>query len=313
MANFAYDLESQLVRLQRELRSGVYRPSGYRSFMIFDPKPRRIYAAAFRDRVVHHSLCAAIEPIFDGMMIYDSYACRKGKGTHAALARLDNFWRSCESKGVAYVLRLDISKYFFSIDHQVLGELVCRRLREKPVRDLVWVILGSLSTGDGVGMGIPIGNLTSQLFANVYLDQLDHFAKEILRIPHYIRYMDDIAIFANDKFMLWEWLAEVGRFIGECLHLDLNPGSTWIRPAREGIPWLGFRVLAPGRRRLSRRMVTRAARRLRELARAFCVGKIGLDEVQQRLQSWIAHANYGDTWRLRTSLFKQLDWRSAWS
>ena len=312
MVAFTYDLESQLVRLQRELRNEGYRPSGYRGFMIFDPKPRKVYAAAFRDRVVHHSLCAAIEPIFDRTMIYDSYACRKGKGTHAALARLDHFWRSSESLGPAYILRLDVSKYFFSIDHGVLGDLICCRLREKPVRDLVWTILGSLSTGDKPGVGIPIGNLTSQLFANVYLDQLDHFAKETLHIRHYIRYMDDIAIFANDKAALRSWLAEIEGFVGERLHLTLNPKRTRLHPAREGVPWLGFRVLAPGRRRLSRRMVVRAARRLRELAALYRAGMMGLDDVTGRLMSWIAHASYGDTWQLRASLFRELSWRPEW-
>jgi len=258
--------------------------------------------------VIHHSLVAATEPIFDRQMIYDSFACRKGKGSHAALERLDHFWRSCEERGDAYTLQLDVSKYFFNIRHDILFKILCRPIRETNVQALIEVILKSLSTGDRPGIGIPIGNLTSQLWANVYLDQLDHFAKERLRIPHYIRYMDDVAIFANSKTELWEWLEEIKDFLNNQLGLGLNPRRTHIHPAREGIPWLGFHILAPGQRRLARRMVVRAARRLRQMAKDHQAGIITTNEIQQRLTSWIAHASYGDTWKLRQSLFGAIRW-----
>ncbi len=307
MASLAYDLESQLTKLRQELRDGSYRPGGYRSFSIVDPKPRKIYAAAFRDRIVHHSLVAAIEPIFDQTMISDNYACRVGKGTHMALRALDHHWRACEVTGLAYILRLDISKFFFNIPHGQLIELVSRRLREPEIKRLVETIVGSISTGAIPGTGIPIGNLTSQLFANIYLDQVDHFAKERLGIRHYVRYMDDFAIFTNSKEQLHQWREAIVVFL-HGLGLILNPTRTMLSPASAGINWLGFRVLRPGVRRLARRNVIRAARMVHRLAHLYHVGRVDAEMVSEHLQSWSAHASYAQTWHLRQSLFNSVIW-----
>lgn len=308
MANLAYDLESQLTKLRQELRDGSYKPSGYRSFSIVDPKPRKIYAAAFRDRIVHHSLVAAIEPIFDGTMISDNYACRVGKGTHMALRALDHHWRACEVAGPAFILRLDISKFFFNIPHDKLIELVNRRLREPEMKRLIKTIVDSISTGKNPGIGIPIGNLTSQLFANIYLDQVDHFAKECLGIRHYVRYMDDFAIFSNSKEQLHQWREAIVVFLGG-LGLILNPTRTMLSPASAGINWLGFRVTKPGVRRLARHNVVRAARMVHRLAHLYRSGFENAASVGERLKSWAAHASYAQTWRLRQSLFNSVKWR----
>lgn len=307
MARFSYDLEGQLKTLQRQLLDETYQPSSYYAFSINDPKPRRIYAAAFRDRVVHHSLVAAIEPIFDARMIDDTYACRVGGGTHAALDALDRHWRLAAKGGPAYVLRIDVRRYFFNIDHAILADMICSRLREGRVIRLVRKIIDSLSTGGAPGIGIPIGNLTSQLFANVYLSQLDQFAKHTLRIRHYLRYMDDVAILHHDKGQLRAWLMSLRSFLRERLRLETNQRTT-VFPASDGIPWLGWRVLEPGRRRLSRRMVVRAARRLRNLADARRDGTCTPQQFRQRFMAWIAHAEHGDTWQLRDSLFRSIDW-----
>lgn len=307
MASLAYDLESQLTKLRQELRDGSYKPSGYRNFSIVDPKPRKIYAAAFRDRIVHHSLVSAIEPIFDQTMISDNYACRVGKGTHAALRALDHHWRACDATGLVYILRLDISKFFFNIPHNLLIELVNRRLREPPVRRLVETIVNSISTGAIPDVGIPIGNLTSQLFANIYLDQVDHFAKEHLGIRHYVRYMDDFAIFSNSKEQLHQWQEAMVVFLNK-LKLSLNPTRTILSPANAGINWLGFRVLQPGIRRLARRNVIRAAHMIHHLTRLYHTGHIDAAMVGEHLQSWVAHASYAQTWHLRQSLFNSVKW-----
>lgn len=307
MASLAYDLESQLTKLRQELRDGSYKPSGYRSFSIVDPKPRKIYAAAFRDRIVHHSLVAAIELIFDRTMISDNYACRAGKGTHAALRALDHHWRACEVTGPAYILRLDVSKFFFNIPHGQLTELVNRRLREMPMKRLVKTIVESISTGAIPGVGVPIGNLTSQLFANVYLDQVDHFAKERLGIRHYVRYMDDFAIFSNSKEQLHQWREAISVFLNG-LGLVLNPTRTMLSPASVGINWLGFRVLQPGVRRLARHNVIRAARMVYKLAHLYRIGQADTTIVIEHLRSWAAHASYAQTWHLRQSLFNSVKW-----
>lgn len=310
VGRFAYDLEAQLLRLQRELRAETYAPAACRSFEILDPKRRTIYAAAFRDRIVHHALCAAIEPIFDARMIDDSYACRVGRGTHAALDALDRHWRAAQAAwGQPWILRLDMHRYFYNIDHGIVADMICRRLREPLTIRLVRKIVTHISTGETVGVGIPIGNLTSQLCANVYLDALDQFAKRTLKIEHYLRYMDDVAIFAGNKAEANALLLELRTFAEQRLHLSLNEKRTAVTPGRCGVGWLGWRVLAPGRRRLSRRMVVRGARRLHNLAAGLAAGALTSEDVRCHLVSWISHVKHGDTWRLRVALLRSIKWR----
>lgn len=262
-------------------------------------------------RYVLGEFTAIVEPLFERRMIQDSYACRVGKGTHIALRRLDQFWRQCAAEGPVYVLRLDIRKYFFNINHELLLEMTNRYFREAEMRNLNQLIVHSLSTGDIPGVGIPIGNLTSQIFANVYLDQLDHFAKESMRVPFYLRYMDDVAVFANDKATLWAWLGEMRQFVEGRLALQLNLRRTQVMRARDGVPWLGFRVMAPGQRRVVRATVLRGARRLHALRRAYQAGEVGRQEVRDWMVSWAAHLKHGSTWRLRSSLFNSVEWKAA--
>ncbi len=202
--SFSYNLERELVRLERELKDGSYQPGEYRQFMIREPKERLISAAPFRDRVVHHAIHQVIEPIFDTRFIHDSYACRVGKGTHAAVRRFRQFLRHNR-----YVLKCDVQKYFPSVDHQILLALVRRRIKDERLMSLITQIVSHrppdpLSDvpqwfpGDDIfaplerRRGIPIGNLTSQFFANIYLHELDAYVKFQLREKYYIRYVDDV-------------------------------------------------------------------------------------------------------------------------
>lgn len=305
---FTANLEGNLLALRRELVDGSYRPGTYRAFRIRDPKPRLIHAAPFRDRVVHHALVAVIEPLFNERMIHDSYACRKGKGTHRALDRLDQFWRQAEAAGrPVYTLRMDVSKYFFSIDHDRLVAIIARRIRDEQVLWLVELIIRSLSTGIREGAGIPIGNLTSQLFANIYLDQVDHFVKEELRIKWYLRYMDDWAVFGHNKEQLIEVRDTIAEFLGQHLGLTLNPKRTRIFQADTGVDWLGWLVYPGGYRRLRQSSVRRARHRLRYLVKAYAAGEVSLDYVKDSIRAWLAHAAYGQTRRLRARLL----WRAV--
>jgi RNA-directed DNA polymerase len=202
---FNHRLETELLLLQRELQTQTYRPGPFKTFTINDPKPRRISAAPYRDRVVHHALCNVIEPIYERVFIYDSYACRKGKGTHAAVDRLTHFMQSAD-----YVLKCDIRKYFASVDHAILKQTLRRKIGCPPTLDLIDRLIDHSNPqeetadyfpGDDLftpltrRRGLPIGNQTSQFFANVALDPLDHFIKEELGCRRYIRYVDDVRPF----------------------------------------------------------------------------------------------------------------------
>ncbi|MBN1345073.1 MAG: hypothetical protein JXQ73_20430 [Phycisphaerae bacterium] len=205
-ASFLGDLEKELVSLRQELASETYQHGGYHYFLIHEPKERLVAAAPFRDRVVHHAIVRVIEPIFERRFIEDSFACRRGKGTHAAMRRALHF-----ARGHRYALKCDVSKYFPSIDHEVLMGLVGRVIGDAPLLALLRRILASHADGEtpewapGAELfeyrmrrrGLPIGNLTSQFMANVYLNPVDHLAKHVLRVKGYLRYMDDFILFGT--------------------------------------------------------------------------------------------------------------------
>lgn len=209
VARFNLNLEKNLIELQRELSQQVYHPGEYRSFYIYEPKKRLISAAPYRDRVVHHALCNVIEPIFERSFIFDSYANRKGKGTHRAVHRFQTYLQKYK-----YVLKCDIRKYFPSIDHQILKQKVRRKIADEQTLWLIDTIIDNSNLQEEVfdyfpgddlftpserRRGLPIGNLTSQFFANVYLNDFDHFVKEKLRCQAYERYVDDFVLLVNDK------------------------------------------------------------------------------------------------------------------
>lgn len=222
---FNYNLEGELLALHGELESKSYQPGPYRTFHIVEPKKRMISAAPYRDRVVHHALCNVIVPIFERTFIHDSYANRVGFGTHRALRRFTKFARANK-----YVLQCDLQKYFASIDHDILKKLIRRKVK---CRDTLWLIDtivdhsnkqepaafyfpgDDLFTPSERRRGLPIGNLTSQFFANVYLNGFDHFVKEKLSVARYVRYVDDFALFSDDR----EFLAEARRAIEDHLVL----------------------------------------------------------------------------------------------
>ena len=188
-ANFNLRLEPELLKLQKELQEQTYQIGSYKRFYIYDPKKRLISALPYRDRVVQHALCNVIEPIFDNGLIYDTYACRKDKGSHRAVDRFALYCRKNK-----YTLKCDIKSYFASIDHKVLSEMIKKKIKDP---DALWLI--KLIIDSTPSPGIPIGNLASQIFANLYLNGLDHYLKETVKCKHYIRYMDDLIVFDNDK------------------------------------------------------------------------------------------------------------------
>ncbi|MDA0265494.1 MAG: RNA-directed DNA polymerase [Cyanobacteria bacterium] len=311
---FNYNREAELLTLQTELRQHTYRPGQYRTFVIRDPKSRLISAAPYRDRVIHHALCNIIIPLIDCTFIGDTYANRVGYGTHRALRRFTDFARSSR-----YVLQCDIRKYFPSIDHEGLKTALRRKLK---CPDTLWlidtIIDGSNAQGEGLEYfpnddlltplerrkGLPIGNLTSQFFANVYLNDFDHFVKEQLKARKYLRYVDDFALFSDDRTFLVETRQAITEYL-ITLRLRLHPVKTQLFETRHGANFVGFRIL-PDRIRVRNDNLQRARKRDRQLQRAYGQGELSLKEVVQRLQSWEAHLLHGDTHRLRRKLFDQL-------
>jgi len=229
---FTNNLEIELIQIQNELLNRSYKTGGYKTFKIHDPKERDIFALPFKDRVVHHALVNIIEPIFDKIFIYDNYACRKGKGTHSGLLRTKKFLKYFSPND--YFLKCDIRKYFPSVNKEILKQLIRRKIK---CRDTLWLVDEVIDSSKD---GLPIGNLTSQLFANLYLNPLDHYLKEILRIRYYVRYMDDFIVFANNKSDLGEILKKIKDFLN-IYKLELN-SKTGIAKIKQGIDFLGYRI-----------------------------------------------------------------------
>ena len=304
---FNYRIERELARLKEELETKTYQPGNYRTFQIVEPKKRLISAAPYRDRVVHHSLCNIIKPIFERTFIDDSYANRVGYGTHRALRRFTKFARDRR-----YVLQCDLIKYFPSIDHEILKSIVRRKIK---CADTLWladtIIDGSnqqepinlyfpgdnLLTPINRKRGLPIGNLTSQFFANVYLNGFDHFVKEKLKAEKYVRYVDDFALFSDDREFLAAARVEIEEYLAS-LRVKIHPVKSQLFETRKGANFVGFRIF-PEYIRVRSENLRRGRRRLKQMQKDFASGKIGEVEIETSLQSWFAHLRHADTWNLR--------------
>lgn len=311
---FNYNLETELLVLRDALQAKTYRPGKYQTFQVWQPKPRLISAAPYRDRVVHHALCNVIMPIFERTFIFDSYANRTGFGTHRALKRFTQFARSHR-----YILQCDVRKYFPSIDHEILKALIRRKIK---CSDTLWlidtIIDGSNAQelsldyfpGDDLltplerRKGLPIGNLTSQFFANIYLNGFDHYVKEQLKGKAYLRYVDDFALFADDQPFLADARLAIEDYLAT-LRLKIHPIKSQLFETCHGANFVGFRVL-PDRIRVRNDNLVRARNRLKRLQQAYARNRISFEHLTQSVQSWAAHLKHGDTWYLRGDIFNQL-------
>jgi RNA-directed DNA polymerase len=315
VASFEFDLEANLLDLQEDLMAETYQPGTYFNFRILDPKPRLISAAPFRDRVVHHAICQVIEPIWERRFIHDTYACRIGKGTHAALDRASEF-----SRQYAYVLKCDIEHFFPAMDHALLYQQLTRLIADPAARLLCKKIIDSgagIHTGEfdshlfpnddlfalARPKGLPIGNLTSQFWANVYLNPLDQFVKQELGCRAYLRYVDDFLLFAPDKASLHHWRQQIIVFLAS-FRLTLHENEAAVFPVNTGIPFLGWRIY-PSHRRLKRRNGVAFQRRFASMRSKLASGKLTDAQMKASIQSWVAHVSHGNTWRLRRSLLSR--------
>jgi retron-type reverse transcriptase len=277
VAAFQANLEPELYRLRRQLMAGAYHPGAYRTFRIADPKPRLISAAPFRDRVVHHALTSVVEPIFERRFVPYSFACRKGFGTHRALAR------AIHCPDTLRLIQLIVAGF-----HQ-------------PEEAPRYFPGDTLFTPQERTRGLPLGNQTSQFFANVYLSPMDHMIVRNLRPGAYARYVDDFLLFSDSKQQLQEMHCQIREFLGG-LRLSLHDNKSRVYWCRDGFPFLGFQLL-PTHARLLRPNVARFRRRLRRLHADYHAGLIDKETVNRSVQAWIGHAMHGDTWRLREQIF----------
>jgi len=312
-ARFNVNLENELIQLQKELKEKTYRPGPYTTFFVHEPKKRMISAAPYRDRVVHHALCNVIEPIFERTFIFDSYANRKEKGTHRAVLRYQQF-----SRKNRYVLKCDIQKFFASMDHEVMKHEIRRKIADRETLWLIETIIDYSNEQEGCfdyflgddlftpfsrRRGIPIGNLTSQFFANVYLNGFDHFIKEQIGCKYYVRYVDDWAVFHDDKQFLHRVKKEAECFLS-FLRLKLHSSKSKVFPVSTGLEFLGHRIF-PEFKLLKKENVVRFKRRMRKYQRLYQERRKEWDEIQKRIQSWNAHAGFSDTYRLRQKIFNE--------
>ena len=313
--DFEFNLEENLLQLKHELENLTYSPKPLKQFAIHDPKTRVISASHFRDRVVHHALCNIIQPIFESTFILDSYANQIGKGTSKAVKRFDLFKRKVSDNGrlvnkpkntnmiVGYVLKADIRHYFDTVDHSVLMGIIQRKIKDRKVLRLTRKILDN-HIAKQKEKGMPLGNLTSQFFANLYLNELDYFVKHTLKAKHYIRYVDDFVILDKSKEKLEFYRSEINNFL-KTLKLNLHSEKSQIYPLHKGTKFLGFRIFYYYKL-LKKSNVRKMQMRLGLLHSKYRQGEISSDDFSKNIASWLGYAKQGDTYSLRKRISTNL-------
>lgn len=300
---FERHLENNLFSLHKDLETKTYKHFNYTAFNIYDPKFRHIHKATVRDRIVHHAVVSLIEPLFDKTFIYDSYSCRKDKGTHRAVTRLAVFIRKVSKNytGSCYVLKLDVKKFFASVNQEILLNLIAKKVEDL---ELLWLIKNILSSFQE-GTGIPIGNLTSQIFANIYLNELDQFVKHILKEKYYIRYCDDFTITAPKKEYLEALVPIIEIFLREKLKLSLHEYKIVIRKYTQGVDFLGYiilpHVILP-RTKTKRRLFKKLKGKISDLKNE----QISERSFNQSLQSYLGYLSHANSYKLTQKLKNQL-------
>ena len=294
---FRGNLDTQLRCLREELLAGSAPWGPYRAFKVRDPKERTICAAPFRDRVAHHAIINVVEPYFESYQIHDSYACRRGKGLDAAIARAVRFTHPGD-----WYLKMDVRKYFDSVDHDTLKRLVRRRFKDPLLLALLEGVIDSYENSPG--RGLPLGTLTSQFFANHYLAVLDHHCKQSLGCHRYVRYMDDFVVWDSEKDRLRQIGHEIAGFLCESLKLGLRPAC--LNTCSRGMTFLGYRVY-PGRIRLAARSRTRFRRKLAQYHDNFLSGRWTEEEAARHVEPLLAFVRRAQSDGFRRRMIESIE------
>jgi RNA-directed DNA polymerase len=289
---FERHLMDNLLLLHDELASGSYCHSGYFQFAISDPKPRQIHKASVRDRVLNHAVYRILYPFFDPTFIHDSFSCRKGKGTHAAMQRFQQYARqaSCNNTLTCWALKCDIKKFFATIDQAILLQILAGYIPDAGVMELLTQIIGSFHTTPG--KGLPLGNLTSQLFVNVYMNEFDQFVKHGLKARRYIRYADDFVLFSPDREWLLAQIPPMQDFLQGWLNLTLHPQKIALQTLASGVDFLGW-VHFPRHQVPRTRTKQRMLRHLEQ------------SSSESTIQSYLGLLGHGDTFELRQEVLNK--------
>jgi len=287
VAEFSLKFTDSIIQLHRDLAERNYQHGPYFPFKITDPKPRDIHKANLRDRVVHHAIYRILCPFFDKKFIFDSYSCRKNKGTHRAMDRFHQFGTkvSRNSTRTAWVLKCDVRKFFASIDHKILKEILNKHIEDTNTLSLLGKVIDSFSTKNKESVGIPLGNLTSQLLVNIYMNEFDQFVKRKLKARYYIRYADDFLILSEDKNHLEELVPQISEFLETELKLTLHPNKLFIKTLASGVDFLGW-ITFPCHR------IPRTSTKRRMFK------KLSNNKSKETLNSYLGLLSHGNTYEL---------------
>lgn len=300
---FEENLRDNIKELSLELQLFFYRPKLLETFILRDPKTRKISKSYFRDRIIHHAICILLEPIYGKVFIYDSYANRKGKGTLKAIERFDKFKRKVSKNNTrkCYILKSDIYHYFESVNHNILLKLLEKKVKDKEFINLIKIILENFSSEKSM----PLGNLTSQFFANVYLNELDQFVKYKLKVKYYIRYVDDFVILSTSKNNLEFQKLEISQFIEKELELKLHPNKTSIILMNQGVDFLGVRIFY-NHKLLRKKNLRKFIRKYDDYKSEFDSNNLEFDKINEFLEGWCAYAIKTNSYNLRKKINTKL-------
>ncbi len=304
VSQFEWRLEENIFQLHRELARKTYRHGPYEGFYIKDPKQRHIHKATVRDRILHHAVFSVVNPIFEPTFIPTSFSCRVGFGTHKGVEVLEEITRKVSRNNAhpCFVLKCDVRKFFDSVDHEILLSIIKKRIRDIDALWLLEVIVRSYESGPG--KGIPIGNLTSQLFANVYMNELDQFVKHRLKIKHYVRYTDDFALVSENAEELKKLIPPISEFLENELALKLHPNKSILRSICQGVDFLGY-VIFPKHRLIRSKTKHRMFRKLEKRMEEYRNGNITKLTFEQSLQSYLGVLSHANTYTIREELLNR--------
>jgi len=310
-SNYPYEIS----KLYKELKNKTYLPSKLNKFIVRDPKTRTIHSSKFRDRIVHHAIVNILNTIYDKIFICDSFASRKNKGTHNAVKRFEYFVNKVSKNGTltkkkfnnnsikGFILKADFKHYFDTIDHEVLINILRKKIDDEETINLIKLILYNFETEKG--KGLPLGNYTSQFFANIYLNELDYYIKHTLKVRYYIRYVDDFVIVEEDKRKLEYYLEHIKYFL-PCLKLKLHENKTKISPLRNGVTFLGYRVFY-NYKLLRKRNIKHFLRRLEDNLELYNKNELTEEQLKNKLSGWFGYAKFANTYNFRKKIISDIN------